>query len=91
MRIKKKDLLEAFKPEKVANDLENAKKFIEGPTKDFIDSTTKTLGNDDNAKKIANNVAGLIVGPDEVKEEKEEIKSKKKRVKEVVKVKNLKK
>ena len=91
MRIKKKDILEAFKPEKIAGDLEKAKEFIEGPTTDFINSTTKALGNDDKAKKIANNVASLIVGPDEVKEEKEEIKSKKKRVKEVVKVKNLKK
>jgi hypothetical protein len=44
MRIKKKDLLEAFKPEKVADDLAKAKEFIEGPTKDFIDSTTKALG-----------------------------------------------
>lgn len=90
MRIKKKDLLEAFKPEKVADDLAKAKEFIEGPTKDFIDSTTKALGNDDKAKKIAKDFAGIIVGPDEVKEDVEEIKPRKK-VKEVIKVKNLKK
>lgn len=90
MRIKKKDILEAFKPEKIAGDLEKAKEFIEGPTKDFIDSTTKALGNDDKAKKIAKDFAGIIVGPDEVKEDTEVVKPKK-RVKEVVKVKNLKK
>ena len=90
MRIKKKDILEAFKPEKIAGDLEKAKEFIEGPTTDFINSTTKALGNDDKAKKIAKDFAGIIVGPDEVKEDTEVVKPKK-RVKEVVKVKNLKK
>ena len=86
MRIKKKELLEALDVNKTKNDLDSAKALIDD-TKEFEDYAKTVVD-----PKVAHELAGAIVTPKEekLKVETEEVKSKK-RVKEVVKVKNLKK
>ena len=92
MRIKKKELLEALNVDKTKTDLDNAKEVL-NYANDFKKEVKNTLGNDENAEKIANNFTGAILDIKErsISEEGEEIKPKKKKVKEVIKVKNLKK
>jgi len=90
MRIKKKDLLEAFDAKKVANDLDTANELVKTKASDFKKTVKTTLGDDDKAGKIADELTGAIISPKKIEEETEEVKPKK-RVKEVVKVKNLKK
>lgn len=90
MRIKKKDLLEAFDAKKVANDLDTANELVKTKVSDFKKTVKTTLGDDDKAGKIADELTGAIISPKKIEEETEEVKPKK-RVKEVVKVKNLKK
>ena len=83
MRIKKRELLEAL-DSKIANDLANGKETIDA-AKDFETYATDVVGPD-----VAKNLTKSIVEPN-TKKELEEDKSPKKRVKEIVKVKNLKK
>ena len=84
MRIKKRELLEALDPKKITNDLVNGKEAIDA-AKEFEDYATDVVGPD-----VAKNLTKSIVEPN-TKKELEEDKSPKKRVKEIVKVKNLKK
>jgi hypothetical protein len=83
MRIKKRELLEALDP-KIANDLVKGKETIDA-AKDFETYATDVVGPD-----VAKKLTKSIVEPN-TKKELEEDKSPKKRVKEIVKVKNLKK
>jgi hypothetical protein len=92
MRIKKKEILEALDKDKISKDLNTAEKFIDNELPEFKKKVSTALGDTDNAKKVADNLATIIVDPKEQKleEDTDEVKPKK-RVKEIVKVKNLKK
>ena len=84
MRIKKRELLEAL-DSKIVNDLVKGKETIDA-AKDFETYATDVVGPD-----VAKNLTKSIVEPNTKNEETERVKSKSKRVKEVIKVKNLKK
>ena len=88
MRIKKKELLEALDINKTKADKENGLKIATDLAQDGAEAKQeiiKTLGN--GSETIANELVGAALKNEE---KEEEVKSKK-RVKEVVKVKNLKK
>lgn len=90
MRIKKKELLEALDVTKTKDDKEEALKIaeklgIEGAnTKQEI---VNTLGNTPRSEEIADDLVSAAL----TNEEDKEVKPKKRKVKEVIKVKNLKK
>ena len=84
MRIKKKELLEAINPEATKTALAAGGALLKSA--EDLKNTAKPIIGDESAEKFVNS----ILGPD-TKKELEEDELKKKRVKEVVKVKNLKK
>jgi hypothetical protein len=91
MRIKKKEILEALDQTKTIDSLNKATEIVRGPATTFKKTVEDTLGNDEEAKEIADELTGAILNPKEQQLEEEEVIKTKKRVKEVVKVKNLKK
>lgn len=82
MRIKKKELLEAINPEATKTALAAGGALLKS-AEDLENTATGVFGDE---KKAKNFVSSILVP-----EETERVKSKSKRVKEVVKVKNLKK
>lgn len=93
MRIKKKELLEALNVDKTKTDLDNAKEVL-NYANDFKKEVKNTLGNDEEAEEIADDITGAILDPEErsISEEGEDkVHTKKKKVKEVIKIKDLKK
>ena len=89
MRIKKKQLLEALDINKTKADKEKGLKIATDLGREGAEAKQeiiKTLGN--GSEPIANELVGAALKNEE---KEEEVKPKKKRVKEVVKVKNLKK
>lgn len=84
MRIKKKELLEAINPETTKKALAAGGALLKSA--EDLKNTAKPIIGDEGAEKFVNS----ILGPD-TKKELEEDELPKKRVKEVIKVKNLKK
>ena len=65
MRIKKKEILEALDKDKTIASLNKATELVKGPVATFKKTVEDTLGNDKEAKKIADELTGAILNPKE--------------------------
>lgn len=65
MRIKKREILEALDQTKTIDSLNKATEIVRGPATAFKKTVEDTLGNDEKAEKIADELTGAILNPKE--------------------------